>query len=178
METAFVSIICVALMVIGGMTMSQGFLHSVDNTSNNIQVISQRDEEIMRTNILVLSAGQGTADKVDVRVRNTGQTKLARYEQWDIIVHYRDSEGGDHLTWLPYSAAGLGDNQWNFTGIYYTDSGGEHPEAFDPGILNPDEEIEIECKLNPPVGEDTINLVSVSTPNGITVSKAFSGYKP
>ena len=37
METAFVSIICVALMVIGGMTMSQGFLSTVDTTTGNIQ---------------------------------------------------------------------------------------------------------------------------------------------
>ena len=37
METAFVSIICIALMVIGGMTMSRGFLSSMDNTSANIE---------------------------------------------------------------------------------------------------------------------------------------------
>ena len=50
METAIVSVICIALMVIGGMTMSQGFLTSVDTTSAALEELGVRDEEIMRTN--------------------------------------------------------------------------------------------------------------------------------
>jgi archaellum component FlaF (FlaF/FlaG flagellin family) len=177
METAFVSIICVALMVIGGMTMSQGFLTSVDTTTTNIQALSQRDEEIMRTNITILGASQTSADTLLVTVKNNGQTKLAAFETWDMIVHSEDGAGQRHVAWLPYDGVSPGINEWNVQGIYM-DSGGLILEAFEPGIVNPDEEVIIECQLNPPVGENTINLVSVSTPNGVTVSKTFGGFTP
>lgn len=177
METAFVSIICVALLVIGGMTMSQGFLSSVDATTKNIQALSQRDEQIMRTNIMIQSAVQTSSDSLKVTVKNNGQTKLASFEKWDVIVHSQDASGQMHVTWLPYRGVGLDNNEWSIQGIYM-DSGGLVPEAFEPGIINPDEEVIMVCKLDPPLGENTMNLVSVSTPNGVTVSKVFSSYSP
>jgi hypothetical protein len=177
METAFVSIICVALMVIGGMTMSQGFLSSVDSTTSNIQSLSQRDEEIMRTNITILEASQGAADRLLVKVKNNGQTKLSEFKKWDVIVHSEDNNSQKHVNWLPYDENVPDHNEWSVQGIYL-DSGGAAPEVFEPGIVNPDEEIVIECQLDPPVGVGTVNLVSISTPNGITVSKTFTGYQP
>ena len=177
METAFVSIICVALMVIGGMTMSQGFLSSVDTTTSNIQVLSQRDESIMRTNILVLSANQPSATMLEVTLLNTGQTKLAEFEKWDIIVHTQNSEGHSYVTWLPYNSGTLAANEWNVKGIY-RDASALSPEVFEPGIMNPNEEMIIQCKLDPAVGAGTVNLVSLTTPNGVTVSQDFEGYQP
>jgi hypothetical protein len=179
METAFVSLICIALMVVGGMTMSRGFLASIDNTSNNIQAVSQRDEEIMRTNILVLSASQSGANQLEVAVRNVGQTKLTNLDKWDVIVHSCDAFGQNHVTWLPFTASSPGDNEWTSEGIYIdSDPANRVPEVFEPGILNPEEEILLACRIDPPVGEDTLNLISISTPNGITVSKSFQGYVP
>jgi hypothetical protein len=165
----------VALMVIGGMTMSQGFLHSIDNTSNNIQVISQRDEEIMRTNIDVLTANQTASNQLRIVIQNDGQTKLASYNQWDVIVNYFDAVGNGHVTWLPYTTESPGDNQWTLQGIYI-DVGGQSPEVFNPSMLDPEEQMIIDCRLSPPVGHSTTNLVTISTPNGVTVSKTFAGY--
>ncbi|HSW58614.1 MAG TPA: hypothetical protein VLH15_09440 [Dehalococcoidales bacterium] len=177
METAFVTIICVALMVIGGMTMSQGFLSSVDSTTKNIRVLSQRDQEIMRTNILIQSAHQTAPDRLMLKVKNIGQTKLAGFQKWDVIVHSQDASSQIFVTWLPYDSAGPGINSWNIQGIYL-DSEGLVPEVFEPGILNPDEEMVFLCILDPQVGPNTVNLVSVSTPNGVTTSKTFFGYTP
>jgi hypothetical protein len=177
METVFVSLICIALMVIGGMTMSQGFLHSVDNTSNNIQTISQRDQDILRTNISILSATQNASNTLEVSLRNDGHTKLASFDRWDIIMFYHDALGGDHATYLPYSSSSLGDNQWTLVGIYINSST-RSPEVFDPGILDPNEEMIIQCQINPPAGPGSINLISISTPNGVTTSRSFNGYSP
>ena len=44
METAVVSLICIALVVFGGMTMSQGFLTTADSTALGVEEISVRDE--------------------------------------------------------------------------------------------------------------------------------------
>jgi hypothetical protein len=177
LETAFVSIICMALMVIGGMTMAQGFLRSIDDTSANISEISERDREIMRTNISILDASQSANNTLAVNLSNIGQTKLAAYDKWDVIVHSTDAGGISHVTWLPYTDSGLNNNEWQLEGIYI-DAEAKTPEVFDPGLLNPEEEMVINCQLDPPVGPNTTNMVSISTPNGITVSKTFSGYLP
>jgi hypothetical protein len=171
-ETAFVSIICIALLVIGGMTMSRGFLTSIDNTSANIDTISQRNEQIMRTNITVLEVTQPAANRLEMHLSNIGQVKLADFAKWDIIVHHRDDDGEYYVTWLPYTNSSLGNNEWTVEGIY-TQSG--QPEVFEPGIFNPDEELVIESKIEPAIQTGSENLVIVTTPNGVTVSKSFTG---
>jgi hypothetical protein len=177
METIFVSIICVALIVVGGMTMSRGFLSSMDNTSANIDVISQRNQEIMRTNISVISASQTNPNTLEVSLRNTGQTKLTDFGKWDVIVHHTDFEGNYSVTWLPFSSSSPGNNQWTVDGIY-SDAAHHTAEVFEPGIFNPDEEMVIRGKLDPLVGPGTPNWVLITTPNGVTVSKTFTGYTP
>ncbi len=47
------------------------------------------------------------------------------------------------------------------------------PEVFDPGILNPDEAMILQCKLDAPAAPETACRVVVSTPNGISISKSF-----
>jgi hypothetical protein len=177
METAFVSLICVALMVIGGMTMSQGFLSSMDSTSSNIETISQRDADIMRTNILVLEASQPSSDILKVVLRDNGQTKLGSFDRWDLIMHYRDIYNKDCVNWFPYVESAPANNQWIVDGIYL-DVDTLTPEVFEPGILNPEEEMVITCRLDPPVKSASVNWISISTPNGITASKMFTGYVP
>ena len=172
METAFVSMICVALMVIGGMTMARGFLSSVDDTSVNMQEVSQRNEEIMRTNISAKAIVQPSADTLEVHIGNIGQTKLTDFPKWDVIVHHMDDNDTHYVTWLPYKTAAPGSNEWTVEGIY-TASG--QPEVFDPGILNPDEVMVIEAKIDPGIKSESENLVVITAPNGVTVTKSFTG---
>ncbi|MFC1869711.1 hypothetical protein ACFLYE_00395 [Chloroflexota bacterium] len=174
METAIVSIICIALLVVGGMTMSENFLSSVDSSTVGLEQISDRGEEIMRTELATISATMTAADTLEVALRNRGQTKLTSFSKWDVIVQYYDSGGSYYVKWLPYTDnATPGDNEWTKKGIYL-DAGSETAEVFEPGILNPGEEIVIRAKLNPAVGVDTTNLVVTSTPNGIPASISFS----
>ena len=173
METAIVSLICIALVVFGGMTMSQGFLTSADSTTIGLEEISQNGEEIMRTELNTVSATQPAADTLQVTLENNGQTKLADFDKWDVIAQYYDAGGTYYVKWLPYTEGTPGDNEWKKTGIYL-DAGDETLEVFEPGILNPGEDIKIEAQLNPAVGAGTTNLVVVSTPNGIPASISFS----
>jgi len=172
-----VSIVCIALMVMGGMTMVNGFLSSVDSTTLGLEEISQRDDDILRTSTSTLVADQSSADVLEVTLRNSGQTKLTEFCGWDVIVQYYDSGGGYHVKWLPYTTGAPGNNEWTTEGIYL-DAGTETAEVFEPGILNPAEEMVILARLNPSVGQGTTNLVIISTPNGITASIMFSGYSP
>ena len=173
METAIVSLICIALVVFGGMTMSQGFLTSVDSTTIGLEEMGQRNEKIMRTELSPVTASQPVANRVNVTLENSGQTKLADFDKWDVIVQYYDDGGSYYVKWLPYTEGTLGDNEWEKVGIYL-DAGDETPEVFEPNVLNPGEEIKIRAQLNPSVGAGTTNLVVISTPNGIPASISFS----
>ena len=176
METAVISIICIALIVVGGMTMSQGFLSSVDTTTTGLEDVSVRDEGIMRTNLSTLSASYLPSNKLEVILKNNGQTKLADFEKWDVIVHYYDNGSTYYVKWLPFTEnTTLGDDQWRKRGIYLN-AENMTAEVFEPGILNPGEEMVIEAKVNPVVGLATSNMVVTSTPTGVPASINFSGY--
>ncbi|RLI32791.1 hypothetical protein DRO66_10975 [Candidatus Bathyarchaeota archaeon] len=170
METAIVSLICIALVVFGGMTMSQGFLTSVDTSTAGLEEIGQRDETIMRTELSSVSASQPAADTLEVTLENSGQTKLADFDKWDVIVQYYDGTGTYYSKWLPYTEGTLGDNEWELVWIRLNGAA----EIFEPNVLNPEEEIMIRAQLNPSAGAGTTNMVVVATPSGITASTYFS----
>lgn len=177
METAIVSLICIALIVLGGMTISQSFLDSVDSTSSGLEEMGDRAGEIMRTELSPLSGSQSQAEVLDIWLGNDGQTKLGSFDKWDVIVQYYDGGGSYHITWLPYTEEVPGDNKWTIAGIYL-DVESSTPEAFEPDILNPGEDVAIEARLDPPVGAGTTNMVIVATPNGIATVIPFAGYQP
>ncbi len=170
METAIISIICIALIVFGGMTMSRGFMSSVDASTTGLGEMGQRDETIMRTGLTAVSAQQPAANTLEFTLENSGQVKLADFEKWDIIVQYHDGAGGYHIVWLPYTSEMLGDNQWE---IAWLRLNGE-AETFEPNVLNPGEQMMIRAQVNPAVGDNTTNMVVAATPSGITASAYFS----
>jgi hypothetical protein len=170
METAIVSIICIALIAFGGMTMSRGFMTSVDTSTTNLDSIGQRNEAIMRTEIIPLDAAVPSGNTLEITVENSGQTRLADFDKWDVIVQYYDGTGTYHIVWLPYTQDTLGDNEWEVAWIHYNGA----PEVFEPNVLNPKEQMLIRARLNPTVGAGTTNMAVVSTPNGITASTYFS----
>lgn len=170
METAIFSIICIALVVFGGMTMSQGFMTSVDASTTGLEEIGQRDETIMRTELTPLGAEQPSANTVEVTLENSGQTKLADFERWDIIVQYYDGAGTYHVEWLPYTEETLGDNKWEVAWIQIDGQA----EVYEPNVLNPQEQIMIRAQLYPSVGAGTTNMFIVATPSGVTASTYFS----
>ena len=170
MATAVVSIICIALIVLGGMTMSQGILSSADTTALSVEEISTREGEIMRTELTGVSASLPAANTLEVILENSGQTKLASFSKWDFIVHYQDGDGTNYTKWLPYADGASGDNEWQKAGIFLNGQ----PELFEPEIVNPEEELVILAKLNPLPGDGTIGDIIISTPNGIGESLSFS----
>jgi hypothetical protein len=150
--------------------MSQGFLTSVDASSTGLEEIGQRDETIMRTELSSVNASQPSANTLEVILENSGQTKIADFDKWDVIVQYYDSTGTYYTKWLPYTEETLDDNKWE---VVWIQLNGE-PEAFEPNVLNTTEQIKIRAQLSPPVGDGTTNMVVVGTPNGIPASSYFS----
>ena len=175
MHMAIVTIFCIVLVVLGGMTMSQGFLSSADSSALSVQEINATEGEIKRTALTMVSATNlSWADLLRVRLENSGQTKLTSFSKWDVIVEYYDESGTYYTKWLPYVEGALGDNQWQKKGIYL--NGGL--EVFEPAVLNHGEEVVILAKLSPLPGAGTAVNTIVSSPNGIynTVSFSSLGY--
>ncbi len=173
METAIISIICIAMVVFGGMTMSQGFMTSVDTSTMGLEEIGQRDEAIMRTELTPISTSLSTPsgpDPLEIILENTGQTKLADFNKWDVIVQYYDSSSDYHVEWLPYNEDTAGTYEWEVVWIRLDGQ----TEAFEPNVLNPGEQIMLRAWLDPSVGAGTTNMVIISTPSGVTVSTHFS----
>ena len=55
----------------------------------------------------------------------------------------------------------------------YLDAATLTPEVFEPGILNPDEEMVIQAQLSPSVAMTTTNRITISSHNGINDSTYF-----
>jgi len=173
MEVAIITVTCIALIVLGGMTMAQGFLSSVDSTALGVETISNRDVAIARTELSPLSVTQLSTVVFEVALANSGQTKLNDFSKWDVIVQYYDDGGSYHVRWLPYIDGALGDNEWTVEGIYLN-AGSQTPEVFEPEILNAGEEIAVDVRLNPAPGNGTTGDIIVSAPNGVSASVPFT----
>ena len=175
MATILVSIICIAMIVVGGMTLSQGILTSTDVTALSVEEISIRDGDITRTGLNAVRAAElSWPDLLRVTVVNTGQTKLASFDKWDFIVHYIDASGVYHTEWLPYTTGNLSINKWQKARIGFNGP----IDFFEPGILNPGEELVMLARLSPLPGDNTTGDVTIATPNGIydSISFASLGY--
>jgi len=171
MATAVVSIMCIVLIVLGGMTMSQGILTSADTAAFSVEEISVREGEIMRTELDTLRAAHlSWADLLRVTVDNSGQTKLASFSKWDVIVHYYDDGGIYYTEWLPYTEEAPGDNEWQKAILRLNGQ----PEFFEPDIMNPEEELVILAKLSPLPGDATTGDITIVTHNGIYDSISFN----
>jgi len=170
MATIVVCIVCVALIMLGGMTLSQGILTSADTTALSFEKMITREGDLMRTSVTALRAEYlSWSDLVRVTVDNNGQYKLGDFDKWDIIVHYEDGGGTIYSSWLPYTEGTPGDNAWQKACICL----GGQPEFFEPGLLNPEEELIILARLNPLPGDNTSADLTLTTHNGISDSISF-----
>jgi len=110
-------------------------------------------------------------NRVDITLRNSGNVKLADFSQWDVILQYTDFGATPRLGWFTYSSGAGAPGQWT-KDIYQIAT--SSPEVFDPGILNPGEEMVIKVQVNYTVGSGTTNRAAIATPNGITASAVFT----
>ncbi|MCC6455435.1 MAG: hypothetical protein IT328_10860 [Caldilineaceae bacterium] len=184
MESALASLILFTVGLFAAVTLSFTYLETQDSLWTAQQVREEDRLERDRTRFEITGAEtQSAGSIVRVKVRNSGQTKLADFERWDVVVEYyvegekivgQEEEPPDiyQVEWLPYTAQPLADLQWAVSGIY-VDADTLTPEVFEPGILNPDEEMVMQARLLPSVAMTTTNRITISTPNGITDSSHF-----
>jgi len=172
-DTAIVSLIVIAAVLAGTLTITHSYLSSQEAILASWREMEQRTDERARTRISPVAAQAISADTVEMALRNEGEPKLADFEQWDVIAQYYDATGGCLVKWLSYTQGLPGNDEWRVEGIYL-DASQATAEVYEPGILNPDEEMVIQMKLFPALGTNTTNWATIATPNGISASTVFT----
>jgi hypothetical protein len=172
MAVVIASLMICGLLLSGVATMAQRSFESLDTASDAWKRMETRSTAIARTGVKVLGAVNSNP-VWDITIKNSGQTPLADFDAWDVIVQYSLPSGAFQVTRLTYIATPPpGDNQWTVTGIFIN-AGAGTPEVFQPKILDPNEEMVIRIRLlpAPPVTGD--RLITITTPNGVSTSGMF-----
>lgn len=167
MENVITALIIIGLLVLVILGLSERALTAQAALLEASRLVQERTADRARTDLAPLAATTTVfGDYVEVTLKNTGNTKLADFERWDVILRYIDGSGGNHVEWYGYPL------QW--TKQIFQIASTATPEVFDPGILNPGEEIVLQIQVFPAVGSGTTNQATVATPNGITASAVFT----
>ncbi|MGQ9682367.1 MAG: hypothetical protein ACUVX9_07515 [Anaerolineae bacterium] len=173
METALAALIIITLILVGMLTLAQGYLATQEQMAMAWRSMQERAGDRARTGLQTVGARAVEGGNViQVTVRNSGSTKLSDMSDWDVILQYGTSEL-PCTRWFPYVETGQGVNQWSVVGIY-DDAAQGIPEVLDPRILNPGEELVLQVRVSPPVSEATVNEVAVATPNGVSAAISFA----
>jgi hypothetical protein len=163
METAIVSLVCVAILLIGTVTTMFTSFKAATTVSESLKEMEEQSAEIRRTDISADIPYYSST--LHMWVQNDGQTNLAHFEKWDIIAEY-EASGTKYLVYLTKDGdTDPENNEWALYGIYLPDGSNE---VYDPGILNPGEEARIEIQLYPAPSRYTTARIITSTENGVT----------
>lgn len=163
MENLIITLACISLILFGAANMMMVSLNSVDAFSQSWSTIQKLANERSLTKITATSAeANPQGDLVTVKLLNEGNTSLCQFARWDVFLRYGD---GDTVR-LTYGQTAPG---WNISSISFQGL----PETVQPGILDPGEETNIVLRLSTPVSENTTNMVTVSTHNGVTTRILF-----
>lgn len=169
METVLVSLVSLALIIVSFVSMEINTLQSTNKIASSLKQMEAQSSELVRTNIAAVPPAAYSGGALDLTVRNDGQTNLADFTQWDVIVQYQDGD----FSYLAYTPTGPVDpGQWTVQGIYAANGS---PETFDPGVLDPGEQMTLSINLDRNLGPGESCEITVSTPNGIKSQTQVTG---
>jgi hypothetical protein len=160
----------------GVLTLADAALSAQDALQESWQGMGARLGEQARTRVSSVEAHTGDiGTSIELTLQNSGDMRLVDFDQWDVVLEYYDDNNlpAYHIAWLPYIKSNPAGNQWTVAGIY--GSSGEAAEIFEPGVLNPREEIVLHLKVSPPVGQGAAVQATISTGNGAGTSIIFTG---
>jgi len=175
MESALATLIIMMALLFGTYTLADTYFATQDQLWQTRTLMEGLTEVQQQTALaLVASTITDAGETIELTFRNVGRSKIADFDQWDLIVQYYSAADIYAVQWLPYSRDPTpGTNQWTVAGLYLSASAGT-PEIYEPAILNPGEEIVIAARVVPPVGPNTTNLATIAVGNGNHQSVLFA----
>jgi archaellum component FlaF (FlaF/FlaG flagellin family) len=175
MESVLAATLMIFLNLFAVLTLASTFISSQQAYQAGLQALEARLNEQARTslqeiNAKTISGGSG----IQIIYKNNGSEKVANFKNWDVIVQYYDTStpSKTYTTWIPYAEKNPSNNQWTVTGIY-ADAKRGIMEAYDPGILNPGEELMVEVLLPHTIALESQVQVTLTVKNGANLSTIF-----
>jgi hypothetical protein len=168
MENGLPALLIAAILMLSTVLMARGGFLGADAIGQSLRQSETRYGQQNRTGLTVTqTAIDGSGANITLTVRNDGQTPVASFADMDVLVQYFDESGTRYDKWLPYTSGGLAADKWT--------TGGFTNDAFEPGILNAGESVDLLLRVNPVVGRGTTNLAIIGTEKGVTVQTYFAG---
>ncbi|MBN2238708.1 MAG: hypothetical protein JW712_02955 [Dehalococcoidales bacterium] len=164
MESALVSIVSVALIIIASVTMMLSSISSINSLMDSWIKMENEADEIRRTGISATFAENYTGGLIEMYISNDGQTNIGSFDEWDVITRYQS--GG--VSYINYTEDPSPDsNEWTVEGIFLSENTSV-TEKFDPDILNPGESAKLIINLDKEIQAGGYGLVITSTDKGVT----------
>ena len=170
MESLITVILVVTLILFAGLNIFQETLEAQDVLTTTWQEMEEISGDRARTVLTPISSTiKNSGATLEVVLKNEGSIKLTDFDRWDIFLQYYTDSASYEIDWYPYVSAFPANNPWTNAGIY-VDANTAQPEIYEPGILNPGEEMVVQLQLMPTIGMTTTNMLTVSTEFGIQAS--------
>lgn len=172
METVLSALLLISLLLFGALTLAEFYFTSQDNLAACWREMSARTDERSRTDLEVI-ATDAQSTYIDLTIRNSGGTKLADFDRWDLLLHYYTALDAYVIAWFPYVDDASGSYWWQVVGIY-ADAATLTSEMYEPGVFNPDEEMIVRVVLATPHKAASQVMADLVTPNGIGAAAVFT----
>lgn len=171
METAIVSLICIGVILSGGLIMAQSAIISADKLFDDWKILEKREMDRVNTIISATGVVDKGAGGFEINVRNTGQRVIGNFADWDVIVMYYDAPGNYVIERLTYSTnPSPGNDEWSVYAIQWNGVA----EVYQKNLLDPLEDLKLQIKPIPPVGNGKTIFTRISTNNGVTTSIQYT----
>jgi archaellum component FlaF (FlaF/FlaG flagellin family) len=166
MEISIPALLLATILLVSTVVLGRSGYSSFGELGESWKAMEARAGQQVRTQLTITDVSH-SSPYVDVDLRNDGSTSLAEFNRMDVLVEYTSGTGASVLAWIPYIDGSQTANTWIVQSIVN--------DAFEPGILNPSETLEMRIQLDPTVGAGTTNRLLIATDLGVVVSTTFTG---
>ena len=170
------AIVTIGLLILAAVMLSNASLSSASEISTSLGSRIERAGEAAKTDMTIIQADiVGSGKDIDISFRNSGQTGLKDFSEWDVVIQYYSASNNQSLkiTRLTFTTAAPTDEQWKRVGIYL-DTAATEAEVYGPNIFDPGEVMKIRLNIDPEIPTTTDNLVTVGVANGVRLAAPFS----
>jgi len=170
-----ISLILIGLILFSVLSITQVSITSEDTLLTSWRHMEALSEDRARTGPEWVSATTSpSGSSIDVVLHNGGATRLADFNEWDVVVQYYTTSSTYYIRYLRYTSnATPGSNEWTVSNIY-SDYNNAIPEYYEPDVLNPGEDAVLKLSLSPPTDPAATKMVIIAVANGVTVEGIFS----
>lgn len=168
MEHGIPALIIASVMIVATLLIARSGYMGVDAVNQSFKEMESRVGEQARTNIALSdTASDSAGTNLTATVTNTGSTVLGDWDYTDVVVQYIDDVGGYNIRWLAFTGGALSSNTWTVNAITN--------DVFEPGLLNPTEDMQIQLRINPVIGCGTTGTMIFTTEQGVTSTANVAG---